>query len=106
MPKAAATEVTSDPLVAGAILKRAKESFSSLDTTLGRMLAQRLAGQIAEVAWNLAYGSAMMKDPALTAQKYSEELGYVRALTESLDFCRQIEDELLGRGRDKSGVPS
>lgn len=105
MPKAA-VESSPDPLVAAAVLKRARESFGSLDTTLGRLLAQKVATQIADVAWNLAYGSAMMKDPTLTAQKYSEELGYVRALTESLDFCREIEDDLLGRGRDKSGVPS
>lgn len=71
------------------------DSFSSL---VGRKMQEKVALVIAEVGHNLAHGSATMSDPNLTAQKYSEQLGYVRGLNDCLAFLHELEDEVQGRG--------
>lgn len=78
----------------------------SFDSAVARSLALKLGELIADIGAGLAIGSAMRETPQLTAQRYSEELGYVRALKDVLAFCREIEEELHGRGNSTSGVPS
>ena len=78
----------------------------SFDSAIARSLALKLAEQIKIVGHNLAHGSAMMATPDLTAQKYSEELGYVRALNDVLAICHELEEDFHGRGKSQSGVPS
>ena len=79
-------------------------AIRSFDSTVGRLLKQKVELHIQQIATNLAYGSAMMATPESTGQKYSEELGYVRALNDALAFVAEIEDELQGRGQKQSGV--
>ncbi len=80
--------------------------MNSFDSTVGRLLAQRIAEEVKGREYNLARNSARSDEAAATARNYGEQTAYVLALDHVLEWCKEIEDELLGRGKKGSSVPS
>lgn len=84
----------------------ASRALTSFDTEIGRRLAADIETHLQGHKDGLAAGTARVENSAdATAQNYAEAVGYVRALNAVLAFLREIEDEMMGRGK-KSGVPS
>ncbi len=72
--------------------------LNSYESRAQSLLANKLDARITAIATSLANGDARnIGDVAATAQTYSEQIGYIRALRDVLTLCQEVEDELLGR---------
>lgn len=72
--------------------------FNSFESAFARELAKRVNEVVQETAVTLVQGGANVEgDPAKTAMKYAETIGYARALAHVIEWCRDVEDELTGR---------
>ena len=75
-----------------------KGRYTSFESTLHRLLHERLDLVMAERAMQLAGGAARKGDTAATAAAYHEELGYIRALRECQGMCQEIAADLARDG--------
>lgn len=74
-------------------------SLSSFESRFHQLLVKRVDAEADATARLMAQGKARGSDAADTAQKYSDLVGYVRGLQKALQFCEEIEADLLGRGK-------
>ena len=75
--------------------------LNSFESRVLTLLAQKIDLAIRVNADELARGNAKagLSDINVTVQNYCETIGYVRALDNVKDWCKEIEDQILGRQR-------
>lgn len=75
--------------------------LNSFESRVLTLLAQKIDLAIRVNADELARGNAKagLSDINVTVQNYCETIGYVRALDNVKDWCKEIEDTVLGRQR-------
>ena len=63
-----------------------------------RELHRRLTAQLSQRIEQVASGSAtkITEDPTSTAEKYAAQVSYIKALTDVLDACEEIERGIHG----------
>ena len=71
--------------------------LNSFDALVLRLLHKKVETSMTEHATGLATGSARANDANTTAAQYCEAIGYMRALSNVLDWAKDIEDEIAGR---------
>lgn len=65
---------------------------------LHRALHERLDQLIAQRSYDLGNGSAKKDGPAATAAAYHEAIGYIRALRECQNVCKEVAEEIVRAG--------
>lgn len=74
----------------------------SFDSAALRLLKQRIDQETHARAITLISGGARAPDAMTIATNYAEAMGYVAALQNVLDWCVDVEDELIGRKKPGS----
>lgn len=75
--------------------------LNSFESRVVALLAQKIEQVIRANADALASGNARAggSDINATVQNYCEAVGYIRGLNHVIDWCTEIEDQILGRQR-------
>ena len=72
----------------------ARGGLNSLESIFHQELVKLVLTEIGERCQKLGDGSAQRSDVYATAAAYSEERGYIRALRDVIEHCKQIESDL------------
>jgi hypothetical protein len=71
--------------------------YNSFDSTVARMFAEKLASEIEASKEAMLTGGLKSDTADKTAMNFSDSIGYVRGITNAMQWLKDIEDELMGR---------
>lgn len=69
---------------------------------LHTVLSEEIANRISKLAQGSA--SLVQHDTATVAEKYSAQISYIKALSDVLDKCREIEADMYGNNSGPTGA--